>query len=215
LRIPFTVEQFFEVFARYNRAIWPGQFVLVVLAIAAIALVFSKGNSAGRLISLILAFLWAWMGVAYHLLFLAAINPAAPIFGVIFLIEALLFCAMGLLGGRLQFGFVSTGRTVAGGALVLYALAIYPLLGYLAGHRYPATPTFGAPCPTTIFTLGLIFFLRPPFPRTIAVIPLLWTGVGSIAAFKLGVPQDFGLLAAGVLGIVACVLPPSKLRSAT
>jgi hypothetical protein len=151
LRIPFTVDQFFEVFARYNGAIWPGQIVLVVLAIAAVALIFSKGNS--------------------------------------------------------------TGRTVAGGALVVYALAIYPLLGYLAGHRYPATLTFGAPCPTTIFTLGLMFFLCPPFPRTIAVIPLLWTGVGSIAAFKLRVLQDFGLLAAGVLGIVAGVLPSSPSHS--
>jgi hypothetical protein len=96
---------------------------------------------------------------------------------------------------------------------VLYALLICPLLGILAGHRYPATPTFGAPCPTTIFTLGLLFFLRPPFPRAVAVIPLLWAAVGSIAAFELGVVQDFGLLAAGMLGIVACVLPTPNRRS--
>jgi hypothetical protein len=214
LRIPFTVEQFFEVFARYNQAIWPGQIVLLALAIVAIALVFSEGKGAGRIISAILALLWVWMGVTYHLLFFAAINPAAPIFGVIFLLEALLFCAVGIFGRRLHFGIVSTGRTVPGAALVLYSLVFYPLLGYLAGHRYPATPTFGAPCPTTIFTLGLVFFLRPPFPRAIAVIPLLWTGVGSIAALKLGVSQDFGLLGAGVLGIVACVLPPRASRSA-
>jgi len=30
--IPFTAEQFFEVFAAYNRGIWPAQLVLVGLA---------------------------------------------------------------------------------------------------------------------------------------------------------------------------------------
>jgi hypothetical protein len=211
--MPFTVEQFFQVFVRYNRAVWPGQIFLIVLAIVALALVFSKVAGAGRIISIILALLWAWMGVAYHLVFFAAVNPAAPIFGVIFLIQALLLFALGVWGRGPRFGIVSTARTVAGGALVLYALLICPLLGILAGHRYPATPTFGAPCPTTIFTLGLLFFLRPPFPRAVAVIPLLWAAVGSIAAFELGVVQDFGLLAAGMLGIVACVLPTPNRRS--
>jgi hypothetical protein len=211
--MPFTVEQFFQVFVRYNRAVWPGQIFLIVLAIVALALVFSKVAGAGRIISIILALLWAWMGVAYHLVFFAAVNPAAPIFGVIFLIQALLLFVLGVWGRGPRFGIVSTARTVAGGVLVLYALLIYPLLGILAGHRYPATPTFGAPCPTTIFTLGLLFFLRPPFPRAVAVIPLLWAAVGSIAAFELGVVQDFGLLAAGMLGIVACVLPTPNRRS--
>lgn len=34
--MPFTVEQFIEVFARYNLAVWPMQVVLIVLGLGAI-----------------------------------------------------------------------------------------------------------------------------------------------------------------------------------
>ena len=207
MKLPFSVEQFFEVFGRYNQAVWPAQIVLVVLGVVAFGLVFSKRTGAARLLSAILALLWAWMAIAYHLVFFAAINPVARVFGLIFLVQAWLFSAAGVVRPRLVFGPVSTVRTVVGSALVLYALVFYPLLGYLAGHRYPETPTFGVPCPTTILTLGLLLFARSPFPRYLYFIPLLWSGVGSFAAFNLGVPQDLGLLAAGVLGGVAWALP--------
>jgi hypothetical protein len=59
------------------------------------------------------------------------------------------------------------------------------------------------PCPTTIFTLGLLLFAAPPVPRIAFLVPLLWAAVGSVAAVSLGVVEDFGLLAAGAVGIVA------------
>src|SRR5579859_1399733 len=76
-------------------------------------------------------------------------------------------------------------------------------LSFLAGHRYPAMPTFGLPCPTTIFTLGLLLFVVPPIPKSVFVVPLIWATIGSIAAFQLSVPQDMGLL---VTGLIAAVL---------
>lgn len=91
----------------------------------------------------------------------------------------------------------------------MYALILYPLLGHLLGHRYPALPTFGLPCPTTIFTLGLLLFAAPPLPRSAFVVPVLWAGVGSIAAFKLGVLQDLGLMVAGLIGIAAAIVSPA------
>lgn len=38
MRLPFTNEQFFTVFRRYNEAVWPAQWMLVGLAVLAVGL---------------------------------------------------------------------------------------------------------------------------------------------------------------------------------
>lgn len=55
------------------------------------------------------------------------------------------------------------------------------------------------PCPTTIYTFGLLFWAVRPIPRHLLVIPLLWSFIGSTAVFLLSVVQDLGLLVAGLL----------------
>jgi hypothetical protein len=211
--MPFTVEQFFGIFRAYNEAFWPAQLVLAALGLAAVGLLFSQRPAAGRLVSAILAAFWAWMAIAYHFLHFTRINPAAWAFGALFLAEAALFLWMGVVRGGLRFAVLAGARTWTGGLLLLYALAIYPLLGALFGHAYLASPTFGLPCPTTIFTLGLLMFLRGPFPRTILAVPILWAGVGSLAAFQLGVPQDLGLLAAGLAGLALAFAPHRRAKA--
>ena len=39
MQLPFTVEQFYDVFREYNTTLWPAQVFLVALAVAAIVLV--------------------------------------------------------------------------------------------------------------------------------------------------------------------------------
>jgi hypothetical protein len=92
-------------------------------------------------------------------------------------------------------------RAYAGVALMVFALVVYPIWSAYAGHPYPATPTFGLPCPTTIFTIGLLAFAVPPIPRSPLVVPVLWCLVGAQAAFFLGMQPDMGLVAAAVVGI--------------
>jgi len=69
------------------------------------------------------------------------------------------------------------------------------------GHRYPRVPTFGLPCPTTIFTLGILLLASFPFPKSVFIVPFLWSVVGTSAAFQLGVLQDLSLLVSGLLGL--------------
>lgn len=91
---------------------------------------------------------------------------------------------------------------MAGVALVVFALVVYPIWSWYAGHSYPYTPTFGLPCPTTLFTVGMLAFVVPSYPRSPLVVPVLWCFVGAQAAFLLGVSQDFALLVAGAFGLV-------------
>jgi len=48
MNLPFTPEQFFAVFARYNEAIWPMQVVLNAAALVCIVLLFRPGVRASQ-----------------------------------------------------------------------------------------------------------------------------------------------------------------------
>lgn len=203
-KIPFTAEQFFEVMRRYNEAVWPAQWAAALLALVAIAVAWHGTTPrAGRIVSGILALLWLWVGVAYHLLFFRAINPGATLFGALFIAQAALFAWMGVWQTHLAFRPRPDWTGLMGGLLLLYALVVYPVLGRAFGERYPALPTFGLPCPTTIFTIGLLLWATRSIPRTVFLIPIAWAALGEQAAVNFGVLEDLGLTVAGVLAVIA------------
>lgn len=199
--LPFTVEQFYGVFRDYNTTLWPAQIVLVALAVAAIVLVIVPRRYSGAGVSAILAFLWSWLALAYHLAFFAAINPLAYVFAGVSLAGALIFLWQGVVLRRLEFRLATSARSAVGVMLVAFALVVYPAWSVFAGHPYPDLPTFGLPCPTTLFTVGLLALQVRPYPRSPLVVPVLWSFVGAQAAFLLDVPQDLSLLAAGAIGV--------------
>ena len=201
MQIPFTVEQFFGVFRDYNIAVWPTQVLLVALGVLALVLVVVPQRWSSMAVSGILAFLWAWMALAYHLVFFSSINPLAYVFAAASLAGAVVFAWQGVIRRRLEFRLSASLRTRIGVGLVVFALLVYPAWSFHAGHHYPALPTFGLPCPTTIFTIGMLAFLVAPYPRSPFVVPVLWCFVGGQAAFLFDVPQDLGLVVAGVIGI--------------
>jgi hypothetical protein len=196
---PFTPDEFFDVFRRYNEAIWPAQWGLAALAIIAVMLALRHESRASRWVSVLLAVLWFWMAVVYHLAFFADLSRIGIVFGLAFGVQGALFSWLAVRPHPTSYRARSSLALVVGAALIAYAIIIYPALGYHWGHRYPANPTFGVPCPTTIFTLGLIVWASRSIPRRLAIVPLAWAVVGTSAALNLGVLEDFGLPAAAVL----------------
>jgi hypothetical protein len=190
--MPFSKTDFFDVFALYNDAVWPAQILLYVLAAGSVLGVMSKSAGSIRGVYAILAILWLWMGVVYHSVFFAAINPIAPAFGVVFIIQAVIFTWIAVRPQATEITPPGTASTF-GTLLVVLALAGYPLFTFVAGHDYPAQPTFGLPCPTTIFTLGILLLASRGLPRVAFVIPMSWAVVGSVGAFTLGIPEDMSL----------------------
>jgi hypothetical protein len=145
--------------------------------------------------------MWLWTGAVYHWRFFAAINGAARLFGAAFVLQGVLL-AWAAWQGRLQFGRRDGLPRALGWTLVLYALAVYPALGTATGHSYPGAPTFGiTPCPVTLFTFGLLLLATTPVPWLLLIVPVAWSLVGGSAAFLLRVPQDWPLLASGVLAV--------------
>ena len=200
--LPFGQDAFFALFEQYNRAIWPAQIVAYALALAALALAARPRAGTGRAIAAILAFAWAWNGAVYHLMFFATINFWADIFGAVFVLEALLLLWIGAVRGRLAFSIGHDAVSWIGLALAVFALAVYPLLGWLLGHAWPRAPMFGVtPCPMTIFTMGLLLMSAGRTPLTLVVIPVLWSLIGGTAAWFLGVTEDLALPVAGLGGL--------------
>lgn len=194
--MPFSEAEFFDVFARYNAAIWPLPVVASLLGIAVIAMLFIGTRTSTLAATLTLSALWAVNGLGYHWSFFSAINPAAGVFAAIFVAEAVLLAAVPITVR--DFRLVvrrDPGSAVAVG-LALFALVLYPILSWVAGHAYPSVPAFGvAPCPTTIFTIGVLLAGPWRLARWLLIIPGIWSVIGGSAAVLLSVPQDFALIA--------------------
>jgi hypothetical protein len=90
-----------------------------------------------------------------------------------------------------------------GGALAIYALAVYPLLATFLDRGWPLFQTLGLPAPTLMFTLGLLLWAGEEVPAYAVVIPLLLSLAGAAQGAALGSHEDLGLLvaAAGSLGL--------------
>jgi hypothetical protein len=200
--IPFTRQQFFEVFAAYNAANWPAAVVAYPLAFTVLVFAWRGTPQADRAVAAVLALMWGWVGIVYQGLFFALVNPVARLFAVAFVIQAALFAWHAWSGRGLEYGPRRRVRSATGAAMILYALILYPALGLTFGERYPAMPLFGVtPCPLLIFTFGLMLWAT----RTrwwLWIVPLLWALVGGSAAVLLSVPQDWALPVSAVVALL-------------
>lgn len=201
MNTPFTLEQFLEVFKNYNQAVFPMHFGLYLIAVAAIYLALKPHSKSDKIISNILAFFWLWMGIVYHFIFFTPIKQAAYLFGAFFIIQGVLFLIFGVRQNKLSFHFRADKYGITGAILIVFALIIYPILGYFFGHIYPSSPTFGLPCPTTFFTFGILLLNVNKCPLTILIIPFIWSVIGFMAALQFGILEDTGLFAADLITI--------------
>ncbi|MBC7282978.1 DUF6064 family protein [Hoeflea sp.] len=198
----FTQDEFFNVFAAYNAAIWPLPLFTYLLGVMAVGFSFWQSRVATVLISAVLTLMWFVNGVAYHWSFFSEINPLARGFGILFVVQGLLLICAPLFWKFYRIQARRDARTLFGIGLAAFAAFVYPALGWLIGHAYPAVPVFGvAPCPTTIFTIGILLLGTWKVVRWLLVIPALWALIGGSAAVLLNVPQDFGLIAAVLVAL--------------
>ena len=209
MQTPFSADQFFNVFAQYNEAVWPSQIVLLGLGLLAVGIA-ARAPRHSRVTIAIVASLWAWTAVAYHWAFFRRINPLAALFAALFVFEAVAIAWYGLRIHRLELDpELHVAARIGGWTLVMYAVVVYPILALAFGQRYPAMPTFGLPCPTTIFTLGLFLWCRRPIPWLLLVVPALWAAIAISAAVSFNVFEDYAL------PVAAIVLIAVRLRTTT
>ena len=211
MQLPFTREQFFDLFAAYNEALWPALIALWIASVVVTLLLLSSLRPPDRWISALLAAHWAWSGVAYHAAFFTRINPAAWSFAVLFLVQAALFVWLGIVRRRLSFVPTRTGWALVAWFFVAYSL-LYPAMNAVQHLSVSRIPTFGVPCPTTIFTVGVLM-LAAPRSRVLAIVPVIWSLVAGSAALLLDVRADFALPIAGIALAVFSTQRSSEART--
>jgi hypothetical protein len=199
MKTPFTTEQFFSVFEKYNHSIFPVQIILFLFGICALIAIGSKIKQKDKFVAGFIAFLWLWIGIVYHIAFLTGINKLAYGFGVLFILQGLFIFWEGVLLYNLKFVFKMSLQAYFGYFFILYGLVIYPVVGYLIEQNLSRTISIGLPCPTTILTFGFFLLCDKKFSKYLLIIPSLWAVIGISAVIKLGIYQDAMMIIAAII----------------
>ncbi|MBU1008907.1 MAG: hypothetical protein KKD74_02115 [Bacteroidetes bacterium] len=202
MNMPFSSDQFFHVFELYNKALFPIQILLVLIGFAGLLLLHTRLESRHKLLGAMLGGLWIWSGLVYHILYFSSINKAAFVFGGLFIVQGILMLISVFKKGNLVFSVAGNHtRVFLAYFLILFGLAIYPVIGYVVQPGILRIISLGLPCPTTIFTFGFFLLAFKGFPRHLLIIPAIWSLIGTSAAINFGVYQDVMLLISAVIGL--------------
>jgi len=199
MKIPFTTEQFFNIFENYNLTIFPFQILILIIGFAGLFFLHSRKSYKNKVIGSYLGLLWIWIGVVYHIFFFTKINEAAYILGGVFILQGILILLNTFTNDKLTFNFESKAKDYFGYFFILFGLIIYPIIGYYVEGTISRTITLGLPCPSTIFTLGFFMLTNDKSPKYLLIIPTLWAVVGMSAAIQFGVYQDFMLIFTAII----------------
>jgi hypothetical protein len=188
--MPFTTEEFIAVFRNYNTAVFPFQLIIFVAGIIILIIIHKNSSAVNKFIYYFAGFLNLWIGVVYNFIFFTKINKAAFLFGVLFLLQAILLVITAISGKRTGFEINKNPRVYIGYFFMLFGLILYPVINLLLGKSLDSTISLGLPCPTTIFIFGIFLLTETNFPKYLLIIPSLWAILGFSAALSFGVYQD-------------------------
>jgi Family of unknown function (DUF6064) len=94
--------------------------------------------------------------------------------------------------------------TWCGAGLVVFALAVQPLIGPLVGRPWSQAEVFGvAPDPTVVVTLGVLALVSGWRKRLILAIPIVWCLVSGAIALAMRSPDAWVMPAAAALAFAA------------
>ena len=205
------VDDFFNTLQTYNETFVPMFIITFVLGIIAVFLAFRKNKYSDKFIAAVLSFLWLWSGLVFFILYFGPVDFAIfgltlpgiwYVAGILFVAQGVLIVLLGVIKSSLSFRFVRDLRGFVGILLIVYAMVIYPIVGFLTGFIYPRYPVFGiAPCPVTIFTFGLLQWLDKKTSILVAVIPFIWAVLGFMPVLVYNVWADVVLFLSGVIGL--------------
>jgi len=208
----FSPRTYYRLFELYNAAIWPAQILSISVGIVMLMLLRRPGPRQGRLIAALLVLCWLWVAIAFHFERYATINWTAPYFAAGFAVEAALLLWLGVIHGRLRFGLDANPAGVVGFAIVLFALAVQPLIGPLLGRDWRQVEIFGvAPDPTAVATLGMLLLATGSTAWELLVLPALWCAVAGATLWTMQAP-DFWIAPLAAFLVLALAAHGSQLR---
>jgi hypothetical protein len=203
--IPFSRETYFRLFERYNIGVWPAPIIGFAIGLTAL---FTARRAEGRLLRapfLLTAACWVWVGWVFQIHWYAPLSWPGIFFGIAFVLQGVL---MGVVLGRHPIVAVPEGTNRDPGPglwILVFALALQPLLGLFSGRPWYGLEVFGsAPDPTALATLGLLLMIRHSLRWLLSIIPLAWCLISGATLWVLSVPTwpVMPLAAALYMGVI-------------
>jgi hypothetical protein len=202
-----------DYFESYNKRIYPLQVVMAVLAIGLVGLQFLlPGVTATILINTFLSITFGWIGVAFLFLMgdMGKRIPFASYATTLTYLPLVVIFIADIFSRQAAYKIPTPGwRLYVSLFMMFWGIILYPLSGYMIGHRYPRVPLFGAmPCPTNIFTIGVLTaFASNSLEITALFILSSMAVVRAVKATILGyegerIREDFALLGSGLYGFL-------------
>jgi hypothetical protein len=209
--ILFTPETYFHLFELYHRAWWPLQLACIAIAIAMLLCLWLKPAWSDRVIAILLAASWAWVGWAFLHLRFAPIHWVANGYAVAFFLQALLLFIYGISRRGLEFEAGNPVRAVIGIILLLCALLVMPATAYLTGREWLQAELFAmTPDATALATLGLLLLAKGHVAIWLAAIPVAWCFITGATLWALEAPEAMILPAGAILTITLMLVPTRK-----
>jgi hypothetical protein len=200
MNLSIDLDRLLSVFGAYNLAIWPIQVFAYLAGLVALYSASKQTRFSNNIAAGILSFFWMWTGVVFCMFYWAPTYPMAYAFGVLFIAQGLVFLLNAIKPG-ISFGARRNQFTIIGAFFIAYAMVLYPLLGSFFGHVYPRSLPFGlVPCPTSVFTIGLLMMTNKKVHRHVLVIPAIWS-ICAVVPVVSGIYEDAGLILAGAVCI--------------
>jgi hypothetical protein len=184
--IPFSREVLRATNASYNEAIWPWQLFWVAMAIA-IAYLLTARHRQGLKRGICLASLgiaWLFLGVTYHGMYFATINPPAQAYAWGFCLQGAGLLLAAVLHAK---GFMSARDTPRRGLAAAFAtLALLPWTWLASGLSGPLMLFGWSPVQTAAATLLVVTHLHGwAWRAALAGIPLIWLAVAGLTHYGL------------------------------
>jgi hypothetical protein len=170
----YSARTWYRLIEHHNTAVWPAQLAALLLGLGIMAAVIRQPPWQARAIPAALAFLWAFVAIAFLWRRYSGISTGATWFAAGFGIEALL---LAWVGARRHLDFLPPHGLPGWVGFLLLALAVvlYPSFAVLAGRGIRQAEVFGVmPDPTAIGTIGVLLMATGRWRRRLMMIPVLW-----------------------------------------
>jgi uncharacterized membrane protein YwaF len=209
----FTPETYFRLFELYHRNWWPMQLACLAMAVVILLCLWLKPARSGRVIAILLATSWAWVGWAFLHLRFAPIHWGADWYAAAFFLQALLLLVYGVSRRRVEFEIGNSMRAGIGILVLLGALLVMPATAHLTGREWMQAELFAmTPDATALATLGLLLLAKSRAAVWLVVIPVAWCFITGATLSVLEAPEAMILPAAAFLTIALISMPIRQQR---
>lgn len=170
----FSRDVLFGIFEAYNLSIWPMQLCFLATSLMIIYLSLHLDSKNRKIISVMIALVWFWVGYIFQIKYFMQINWAAKYFGWMFFAQAVMFLISGYTDKDQE---EKNNRSLPFRVgLALFVVSAFVPLSALLKMEFNQVLLFGwGADATALGTIGLVTALWRGWKRSVLLIlPILW-----------------------------------------